>query len=60
MNGVWFWWGNKKGKDGFQKLWKLFYERLTDYHKINNLVWVWNANAPRDIPQDEAFSYKDF
>jgi mannan endo-1,4-beta-mannosidase len=60
MNGVWFWWCNKKGEDGFIKLWKLFYERLTEHHKINNLIWVWNANAPRDIPYDEAFDYKDF
>lgn len=60
MNGVWFWWGNKPGKNGYIKLWKMLYERLTDYHKLNNLIWVWNANAPRDIPQDEAFDYKDF
>ena len=60
MNGVWFWWGNKKGNDGFEKLWKLLYNRLTEYHGINNLIWVWNANAPRDIPEDEAFSYKEF
>ena len=60
MNGVWFWWCNKKGEDGFIKLWKLFYERLTEYHKIDNLIWVWNANAPRDIPEDEAFDYIDF
>ncbi len=60
MNGVWFWWGNKKGKEGYAKLWKLLYERLTEHHKINNLIWVWNANAPRDIPKDEAFDYKNF
>ena len=33
---------------------------MTEYHGINNLIWVWNANAPRDIPEDEAFSYKEF
>ena len=60
MNGVWFWWGNKKGEKGYAELWRLLYKRLTDYHKINNLIWVWNANAPRDIPEDEAFDYKDF
>ncbi|MDT0643757.1 glycosyl hydrolase [Zunongwangia sp. F363] len=60
MNGVWFWWGNKKGPDGYQKLWKQLYERLVNHHKLNNLIWVWNANGPRDIPQDEAYSYKDF
>ncbi|GLB49364.1 glycosyl hydrolase [Neptunitalea lumnitzerae] len=60
MNGVWFWWGNKPGKDGYIKLWKMLYHRLTDIHKLNNLIWVWNANGPRDIPYDEAFAYKDF
>lgn len=60
MNSVWFWWGNKKGKNGYQKLWKMLYDRFTNYHKLNNLLWVWNANAPRDIPEDEAYNYKDF
>ncbi|GGK22218.1 hypothetical protein GCM10007962_15450 [Yeosuana aromativorans] len=60
MNGVWFWWGNKPGKNGYIKLWKMLYHRLTDVHKINNLIWVWNANSPRDIPYDEAYSYKDY
>ena len=60
MNGVWFWWGDKKGEDGYIKLWKMLYKRLVEYHHINNLIWVWNANAPRDIPEDEAFAYKDF
>ena len=60
MNGVWFWWGDKKGEDGYQKLWKMMYDRYTNHHKLNNLVWVWNANAPRDIPFDQGYSYKDF
>lgn len=60
MNGVWFWWGNKKGEDGFAKLWRLLYERLVNHHQLNNLIWVWNANAPRDIPQDESFEYAAF
>ncbi|MEO1010287.1 MAG: glycosyl hydrolase [Bacteroidota bacterium] len=58
MNGVWFWWGDKKGPDGFPKLWKQLYDRLAHHHKLNNLIWVWNANGPRDIPKDEAFDYK--
>ena len=60
MNGVWFWWGDKKGEEGFVKLWKLMYDRYVNYHGLNNLIWVWNANAPRDIPKDEAYSYKDY
>lgn len=60
MNGVWFWWGDKKGPDGYAKLWKNLYDRLVNYHHLTNLIWVWNANGPRDIPQDEAFAYVDF
>jgi mannan endo-1,4-beta-mannosidase len=60
MNGVWFWWGDKKGKDGYVKLYKMMYDRYVNYHKLNNLIWVWNANAPRDIPKDEAFAYKEY
>ncbi|HEX2393782.1 MAG TPA: glycosyl hydrolase [Bacteroidales bacterium] len=60
MNGVWFWWGDKKGPDGYQKLWKMMFDRFTKVHKLNNLLWVWNANAPRDIPFDQAYSYKEY
>lgn len=60
MNGVWFWWGDKKGKDGYQKLWKMLFDRFVNVHGLDNLLWVWNANAPRDIPKDEAFSYRHY
>jgi mannan endo-1,4-beta-mannosidase len=60
MNGVWFWWGNKKGENGITKLWKMMYDRYTNYHHLNNLIWIWGANGIRDIPLDEAYSYKDY
>jgi mannan endo-1,4-beta-mannosidase len=60
MNGVWFWWGDRPGPDGFPKLYRMLFERLTRHHDLDNLVWVWNANAPRDIPHDQAFAYDDF
>lgn len=53
MNGEWFWWGNRPGPEGYQKLWKMLYERMTNYHHLNNLIWVWNANAVREKPQDK-------
>ncbi|MFC5471515.1 glycosyl hydrolase [Cohnella suwonensis] len=43
MNGGWFWWGKQPN---FWKLWDLIYDRYTNYHGLNNLIWVWNANAP--------------
>ncbi|HET6558001.1 MAG TPA: glycosyl hydrolase [Prolixibacteraceae bacterium] len=60
MNGMWFWYGNRPGKEGIQKLWKIMYDRYTNYHKLNNLIWVWNTNAPRDWKDDEAYAYELF
>ncbi len=60
LNGIWFWWCNRAGENGIQKLWKMLYNRLTNYHNINNLIWVWNTNAPRDKKDDEAFPYEWF
>lgn len=60
MNGMWFWYGNRPGAEGIQKLWKMLYDRFVNYHHLNNLIWVWNANAPRDWPNDEAYPYEFF
>ena len=60
MNGVWFWWCNKPGEEGFAKLWRMTYDYFTRVHKLDNLLWVWNTNAPRDIPGDEAGPYADY
>lgn len=45
MNGGWFWWGHKKGEDGYKALWRLMYDRFVNHHHLNNLLWVWNANG---------------
>jgi len=60
MNGAWFWWGDKKGPDGYQKMWKLMFERYVNFHKLDNLIWVWNANAPRNWENDEAYAYEHY
>ncbi|MDR3340511.1 MAG: glycoside hydrolase family 26 protein [Candidatus Symbiothrix sp.] len=60
MNGVWFWWCNKPGENGFKKLWIAMFDYFTKHHKLNNLLWVWNTNAPRDKVGDEAGPYADF
>jgi len=59
-NGVWFWWGNRKGPNGSAKLYKMMFDRFVNTHKLNNLIWVWNANAPRQLINDEAYAYKDY
>ncbi len=57
MNGVWFWWGNRKGPEGFSRLWIALRDYFSGHHQLHNLLWVWNANAPRDRPGDEAYDY---
>lgn len=46
MNGNWFWWGYRPGKDGSAALYRQLYHRFVDVHHLDNLVWVWNVNAP--------------
>lgn len=51
-NNPWFWWGSS-GADAYKQLWQLMYDRLTNYHKINNLIWVWNGQNVSYYPGDE-------
>ena len=59
MNGAWFWWGNKPGENGFRRLWIMTYEYFTG-KGLDNLIWVWDPNAPRVKENDDAFPYADF
>lgn len=43
MNGKWFWWG---GQREFNRLWELMFERYTEVHQLDNLLWVWSPSAP--------------
>lgn len=40
--GGWFWWG-AEGSEAALKLWDIVYDRLANYHNINNLIWVWST-----------------
>lgn len=44
MNGDWFWWGKKTGDTGYKKLYQMLFDRLVNFHKLNNLIWVYNTN----------------
>lgn len=50
--GGWFWWG-AKGPNPAKELWKIMYDRMTNYHQLNNLIWVWNSVDPAWYPGDE-------
>lgn len=51
-SGGWFWWG-ASGPEPFIKLWQLMYDRLTNYHGLNNLIWVYNGQDGAWYPGDE-------
>jgi mannan endo-1,4-beta-mannosidase len=40
----WFWWG-AKGATSFKLLWKLMFDRMTNYHHLDNLIWVWTSQG---------------
>ena len=42
--GGWYWWG-ADGAETYQWLWNLMYTRMTEYHHLNNLLWVWNGQS---------------
>jgi len=46
MNGRWFWWGGRPGPHGSMALYRQLFDRFVNYHKLDNLIWVWNGNAP--------------
>ena len=48
MNGAWFWWGGRAGDDGYRKLYRLLYDRLVNFHKLDNLIWVFGGNEIRE------------
>ncbi|GAB2526078.1 glycosyl hydrolase [Spirosoma aerophilum] len=41
-SGAWFWWG-AKGAGPLKELWRILYDRLTNYHQLHNLIWVYTA-----------------
>jgi mannan endo-1,4-beta-mannosidase len=56
MNGFWFWWCARPGENGYQKLWRMLYDRLVNFHGLNNLLWVFNGNEVKE----KVANYADF
>lgn len=50
-SGGWFWWGTDR--DSYIKLWNLLYDRLTNFHGLDNLIWVWNGQKGSWYPGDD-------
>lgn len=43
-SGAWFWWGNS-GPDALKELWSLMHDRMTNFHGLDNLIWVSTAQV---------------
>ena len=50
----WFWWGGN-GSEACIELWKIMFDRMVNYHGLNNLIWIWTVqgNDPDWYPGDE-------
>lgn len=53
-DGGWFWWGaGVKGSDTFKKMYRMMYDRYTNIHGLDNLIWVLNAPTADCYPGDD-------
>ena len=43
-SGGWFWWGGK-GAAPLKLLYKLIFNKFTNEHHLNNLIWVWTSEG---------------
>jgi mannan endo-1,4-beta-mannosidase len=54
--GAFFWWG-AHGSTPYKALWRMLYRRLTNYHQLHNLIWVYSTtqNPPIDWYPGDAY-----
>lgn len=45
-----YWWGGNA--QNYRWLWQLVFERLNEYHRLNNLIYVWNGSSVEFYPGD--------
>ena len=71
-NGDWFWWGRRKADKAasiaaYRKLWYMIFDRIENFHKLTNIIWVWNGQDKDmevhpntfDIAGDDIYSQKE-
>lgn len=48
INGDWFWWNGHRGDatHGSKQLYRQMWDRLVNFHHLNNLLFVWNCDQP--------------
>ena len=47
--GSWFWWG-REGAEPCKQLYRMMFERFTERHHLDNLIWVQNSPKPENYP----------
>lgn len=52
--GDWYWWG-ADGAEAYKWLYDLMYDRMTEYHKLNNLIWIWNGQSEEYMVDSDRF-----
>lgn len=45
-----YWWSGDP--ESYKWLWQLMFKRMNEYHKLNNLIWVWNGSNYDYYPGD--------
>lgn len=46
-----YWWSGSS--EGYIWLWRTMVTRINEYHKLNNIIWVWNGGSADYYPGDE-------
>ncbi len=57
-NGSWFWWGNRGDSESvaaYKKLWYMIFDRMMNFHKLKNLIWVWNGQSKEMLVNPNTF-----
>lgn len=52
--GSWYWWG-ADGAEAYKWLYDLMYSRMTEYHKLDNLIWIWNGQSEEYMVDSEKY-----
>lgn len=47
----WYWWGTDA--ESYLWLYKLMFRRFTEYHQLNNLIWIWDGESAAFYPGDD-------
>lgn len=49
-----YWW-ESEGAECYLWLWELMFVRMTEYHGLDNLLWVWSGVDPEYLPDASRF-----